>query len=206
VLALALLIIATSADQRVVPFQADLSGVAGLGEQSRAALALYAGTAIGPVRPPWGTPFGGIGFEFVQQLGRVPFRASYGVQLRGGYAWSHAGNQPTLMPDVFVYVRLTPFVGSNIGVGDGQIVGPVSGPDGVFGFRAGIGVTSPWWTSTFLFHRPFEAERGFLGEFLNVFTTLLLIPVALLNHVELVAEFVRLAGESTLTLRFGTGF
>lgn len=96
-----------------------------------------------------------------------------------------------------------------LGFGDG-VVGPglqaPSGPDGVFGFRAGLGVTAPWWTGTFLFHRPFDTERGFFGDFLNVFTTLLLIPVALLNHVELVAELVGRAGESTITLRFGTGF
>lgn len=209
VLTLAFLVLSGAADQRVMPFQADLSAVAGLGERSAAGLALYVGTAVGPARPPWGTPFGGIGFEFVQQLERVPFRASYGVQLRGGYAWSHEGNQPSLMPDVLVYVRLTPFVGSSVGFGDGQ-VGPglqvPSGPDGVFGFRAGLGITSPWWTGTLLFHRPFENERGFFGEFLNVFTTLVLLPIALLNHVEVVAELVGRAGESTLTLRFGTGF
>lgn len=205
-LALSLLL---AADQRVLPVQADLSAVAGLGERSAAGVALYVGVAAGPARPPWGTPFGGLGFEYVQQLGRVPFRASYGLQLRAGYAWSPEGNQPSLMPDVLVYVRLTPFVGSKVGFGDGQVgpgLQPESGPDGVFGFRAGIGLTSPWWTATFLFHRPFAGERGFLGDALNVFTTLLLIPVALLNHVELVAELVGLAGESTFTVRFGTGF
>lgn len=203
------MLVSGAVEQRVMPFQADLSAVAGLGERSAAGLALYVGAALGPVRPPWGTPFGGVGFEFVQQLGRVPFRASYGVQFRGGYAWGAAGNQAELMPDVYLYVRLTPFVGSSVGFGDGQIAPGLQappGPDGVFGFRAGIGVTSPWWTKTFLFQRPFEGERGFFGEFLNVFTTLLLLPVALLNHVELVAELVGLAGESTLTVRFGAGF
>lgn len=191
-------------DQRVLPFQADLCAVAGLGDRSAAGVALYVGAALGPARPPWGTPFGGVGFEFVQQLGRVPFRASYGVQLRGGYAWSGAGNRPALMPDVYLYVRLTPFVGTSAGVGDGQA--SPSGREGVFGFRAGLGVTSSWWTKTLLFQRPFGGERGFLGDFLNVFTTLVLIPVALLNHVELVAELVGLEGESTLTLRLGSGF
>ncbi len=204
-----MLVLAADGDKHLLPFQADLSAVAGLGERSAAGLALYVGVAAGPARPPWGAPFGGLGFEFVQAAGFSPFRASYGLQLRAGYAWSRADSKAdSLMPDVLVFVRVTPFIGSSTGVGDGQLppgfYGPM--PDGVLGVRVGIGLTSPWWTSVFLFHRPFGDERGFLGEAMNVFTTLLLAPIGLLNHLELVGELVALTGGSTMTIRFGCGF
>lgn len=197
------------ADQRVLPVQADLSAVAGLGERSAAGVAVYVGAAAGLART-WGMPFAGLGFEFVHATGFTPFRASYGVQLRAGYTWTHADARPReLMPDVMVYLRVTPFIGSNTGFGDGGLPAGVQydrGPDGVPGVRVGLGLTAPWWTSKLLFHRPFADERGPLSQFLNVFTTLLLAPFALLNHVELVGELVTLPGASTLTVRFGCGF
>jgi hypothetical protein len=211
---LALVLVSAAAGAPVVehplfPFQADLSAVAGLGERSAAGLALYVGAAAGPWRAGGGSPFGGLGFEFVQAASYSPFHASYGVQLRGGYAWSREGHD-TPMADLLVFARVTPFVGTSTGVGDSQFAstgytGPH--PDGIFGVRVGVGVTSAWWTELFLFHRPFGGEeRGFLGDALNVFTTLLLAPIGLLNHLELVGEIVELPGASTLTLRFGCGF
>lgn len=207
----ALVVVSAAPTERVLfPFQADLSAVAGLGERSAAGLALYVGGAAGPSRSTSGTPFGGLGFEFVQAAGFLPFHASYGLQLRAGYAWSREDHLSAPMSDVLVFVRVTPFVGTSTGIGDGQAppagyVGPR--PDGVLGVRVGLAVTSAWWTELFLFHRPFGGEeRGFLGDALNVFSTLLLAPIGLLNHLELVGEFVDLPGASTLTLRFGCGF
>lgn len=204
-----LVLLALGADQRVLPVQADLSGVAGLGERSAAGFALYVGAAAGPARTT-GMPFGGLGFEFVHAAGFIPFRTSYGVQLRAGYAWTRADKRPTeLMPDVMVFVRVTPFIGSNSGFGDGQLPPGLQyarGPDGVLGLRLGVGVTAPWWTSTLLFHRPFAAEGGPFGDFVNVLTSLLLAPFALLDHLELVGELIDLPGASTITLRVGCGF
>ncbi|MFT3706837.1 MAG: hypothetical protein QM817_04140 [Archangium sp.] len=196
-------------EQHVLPVQANLSGVAGLGERSAAGFALYVGAAGGPARP-WGMPFGGLGFEFVHATGFTPFRTSYGAQFRAGWAWTREDKRAReLMPDVMVFLRVTPFIGSNVGFGDGQlppgIVYP-KGPDGLLGVRIGIAVTAPWWTSTLLFHRPFAAEKGRFGELVNVLTTLLLAPFALLNHVELVGELIDLPGASTITLRLGCGF
>jgi hypothetical protein len=76
----------------------------------------------------------------------------------------------------------------------------------LFGLRLGLGVTIPWWTRKLLFLRPFADQRGFGGETLTVLATLLFAPVALLNHVELLAELFAQGDSSTLTLRFGTGF
>ena len=193
-----------------MPFQMDLSVVAGLGDRSAAAVGLYLGVATGPARPPWGTPFGGLGLEFVQQLGTVPYRASWGVQVRGGYAWSSSAREDDLLPDLMVYGRLTPFWGTDVGFGD-LATPPSPRPEppphtSVFGLRAGVGVTAPWWTKTLLFLHPFDAEHGFRGETLNVLSTLVLAPLALLNHVELVAELFASGDYTTLTLRFGTGF
>lgn len=198
------------AERRVMPFQMDLSVVAGLGERSAAAVGLYLGVATGPARPPWGTPFGGLGLEYVQQLGSVPYRASWGVQVRGGYAWSSNAREDDLLPDLLVFARLTPFWGTDVGFGDVAMPPPPTNEPptrtSVFGLRAGIGVTAPWWTRKLLFMRPFDKERGFSGETLNVLSTLVLAPLALLNHVELVAEVFANGDYSTLTLRFGTGF
>jgi hypothetical protein len=198
------------AERRVLPFQLDLSLVAGLGQRSAAAFALYLGVATGPSRPPWGTPFGGLGLEYTQQLGTVPYRASWGVQLRGGYAWSSAAREEERLPDVTVFLRATPFFGSSVGIGDtASPPMPSSDPPprtSVWGFRVGVGVTAPWWTKTLLFLRPFDERKGFGGETLNVLATLVLAPIALLNHLELVAELFADGQYSTLTLRFGTGF
>lgn len=197
------------AERRVMPLQTDVSLVAGLGARSAAAFALYLGVATGPARPPWGTPFGGVGLEFAQQLGTVPYRASWGVQVRGGYAWSSTANDDDLLPDVFLFARLTPFWGTDVGFGD--VSGPPTPQDrpasrtSLFGLRLGVGVTAPWWTKTLLFLRPFRDERGFAGETLNVLATLVLLPLALLNHVEVVAEVFANGDYSTLTLRFGAG-
>lgn len=198
-------------EKRVLPLQVDLGLVAGLANRAAAGFALYVGLATGPARPPWGTPFGGVGFEYVQQLGRVPFRASYGVQVRGGYAWSSDDElRDDLTPDVFVFGRVTPFVGTNVGFGDGQLPPDDSDAPGpttaVFGVRLGVGATVPWVTRQLLFQRPFADQKGFLGETLNVLSTLVLIPVALFNHVELVAELFGDQAYSTVTLRVGTGF
>ncbi|MEW5739542.1 MAG: hypothetical protein AB1938_11485 [Myxococcota bacterium] len=198
------------AERRIMPLQADLSLVAGLGARSAAAFAIYLGVATGPARPPWGTPFGGVGFEFVQQLGTVPYRASWGVQVRGGYAWSPSARDEDLLPDLLVFGRVTPFWGSDVGFGDvAAPPDPAPSPPSktsVFGIRVGAGVTVPWWTRKLLFLRPFEERRGFGGETLNVLATLLLAPLALLNHVEVVAELFAQGDYSTITFRFGTGF
>ncbi|MBL8912567.1 MAG: hypothetical protein JNM17_17875 [Archangium sp.] len=197
------------AEQRVLPVQADLSGVAGLGERSAAGFALYVGAAGGPARAS-GMPFGGIGFEFVHAVGFLPFRTSYGAQFRAGWAWAHDDKRGReLMPDVMVFLRVTPFVGSNVGFGDGGLppgIQYAKGKDGVLGLRIGVAVTAPWWTSTLLFHRPFAAERGPFGELINVLSSLLLAPFALLNHVELVGELIDVPNASTITLRLGCGF
>lgn len=197
-------------EKRVLPFQVDLALVAGLAQRTAAGFALYVGLATGPARPPWGTPFGGVGFEFVQQLARVPFKASYGVQLRGGYAWSRDDDvRQELLPDLLVFARLTAFVGTNVGLGDGQASPPAEpfGPSRpVFGLRLGVGATVPWVTKRLLFQRPFADQKGFYGETLNVLSTLVLVPVALFNHVELVAEVLGDQAYSTITLRIGTGF
>ncbi|GMU62952.1 MAG: hypothetical protein IT380_05180 [Myxococcales bacterium] len=197
------------AERRIMPLQTDLSFVAGLGQRNAAAFALYLGIAVGPLRPPWGTPFGGVGFEFAQQLGTVPYRASWGVQVRGGYAWSFAARDDDVLPDVLVFGRVTPFWGTDVGFGD--VASPPSPNEpasrtSLFGVRVGAGVTVPWWTKKLLFLRPFDEQRGFSGDTLNVLATLLLAPLALLNHLELVAELFAEAGYSTLTFRFGTGF
>jgi hypothetical protein len=198
------------AERRILPLQMDLSFVAGLGQRSAAALALYLGVATGPARPPWGTPFGGVGFEFSQQLGTVPYRASWGVQVRGGYAWSSAARDEDVLPDVLVFGRVTPFWGTDVGVGDAarppMLASDPAAKTSLFGLRLGLGVTIPWWTRKLLFLRPFADQRGFGGETLTVLATLLLAPVALLNHVELLAELFAQGDSSTLTLRFGTGF
>jgi len=196
-------------DQRLLPVQADLTGIAGLGERSAAGVALYVGAAVGTARA-WGMPFGGMGFEFSQAVGFSPFRTSYGLQLRAGWAWTRDDPKPKeLMPDVMVFLRVTPFIGSSSGFGDAQLPPGVQyarGPDGLFGLRIGVGLTSPWWTSTLLFHRPFGSEHTHVGDLVNVFTTLLLAPFALINHVEVVGELVGLTGASTLTVRLGCGF
>jgi hypothetical protein len=98
---------------------------------------------------------------------------------------------------------VTPFVGSSTGIAE---LGFGAGPEGVPGLRLGVGVTLPWWTKTLLFFRPFGDRRGFLGEGLNVVATLLLVPLALFNHIEVVGELVPLAGASTVTVRLGCGF
>ena len=199
------------AERRVLPFQMDLSFVAGLGERSAAAFALYLGLATGPSRPPWGTPFGGLGLEYVQQLGTVPYRASWGAQLRAGYAWSSGDDRDSSrLPDFMVFLRVTPFWGTAVGIGD-AVAAPPS-PDqpasetSIFGLRAGVGFTAPWWTKTLLFLRPFSERHDFAGETLNVLATVVLIPIALLNHVEVVAELFPGGQYSTVTFRFGCGF
>jgi hypothetical protein len=194
-LLISLVVLETPTEQRVLPVQADLSAVAGLGERSAAGVAVYVGAAAGLART-WGNPFAGLGFELVHAAGFTPFRASYGVQFRAGYAWTRKDLRPKeLMPDV--------------GFGDlGLPAGVIypRGPDGVRGVRVGLGLTAPWWTGTLLFHRLFADEKGGLGQFLNVAVTLLLAPFSLMNHLEVVGELVGLKDASTVTVRLGCGF
>ncbi len=208
-LLISLVVLETPTEQRVLPVQADLSAVAGLGERSAAGVAVYVGAAAGLART-WGNPFAGLGFELVHAAGFTPFRASYGVQFRAGYAWTRKDLRPKeLMPDVMVFLRVTPFIGSNTGFGDlGLPAGVIypRGPDGVRGVRVGLGLTAPWWTGTLLFHRLFADEKGGLGQFLNVAVTLLLAPFSLMNHLEVVGELVGLKDASTVTVRLGCGF
>jgi len=193
----------------MLPVQGDLSLTAGLGERSAAGVAAYLGFASGSLRPGANAPFGGIGFEYSQASSGLPFRASGGVQLRAGWAWSGDRRAAHLHPDVFLYARVTPFVGGSTGLGDGTPYPRYGAPavEPVIGVRVGVGLTAPWWTRTFLFQRPFEDERGFYGETLRVLSGVLLAPFALVNHGELVAEVLLNQPEaSTLTLRVGTGF
>ncbi len=202
------LVLSQPSERRVLPVQADLSVQGALTSGSRAGGALYFGTAFGPVKPPWGTPFFGAGLEVVYSTSGEPYSLSYGAQLRAGYAWSREAEDAQtraheVMPDALVYARVTPFLTGDVSAQERSMTARTVLP----GVRLGVGITAPWWTRQLLFSRPFANERGFLGQTLQVLSGLVFGPVALLNHAELMVELspVR-SGAVSVLVRLGTGF
>lgn len=191
--------------RRFVPIQADLSGVGSFGARSAAGVALYVGAAVGSARPPWGTPFGGVGFEIVYQLTPDPYRISYGVQLRAGYAWSAPVESGDVHPDVMLYARVTPFYSTTALTFAGEV--PADLALNSFGLRGGVGVTVPGWTKFLLFGGLLPQTGGFGGETLRVLASLLLAPFAIVNHAELTVEVLTTSTPIwTFTFRIGAGF
>lgn len=191
--------------RRLVPFQADVSGVGAFGARSAAGIALYVGAAVGVARSPWGTPFGGAGFELVYQLTPDPYRVSYGAQLRAGYAWGAASESLDVPPNLLVYGRLTPFFSTTAIT----FANEASAERALnsFGLRAGLGVTVPAWTKLLLFGGVLPEVYGFAGETMRVLASLLLAPLAILNHAELTLEVLAARQPLwTFTFRLGSGF
>lgn len=191
--------------RRFMPLQADLSGVGAFGARSAAGVALYVGAAIGRARPPWGTPFGGLGFEVVYQLTPDPYRISYGLQLRAGYAWGAPAEGGDVHPDVMLYARVTPFYSTTALT----LPNDVSADSALnsFGLRGGVGVTVPGWTRFLLFGGLLPQTGGFGGETLRVLGTILLAPFAIVNHAELTVEVLTAAPALwSFTFRVGAGF
>ncbi|MBI3181833.1 MAG: hypothetical protein HYZ28_06785 [Myxococcales bacterium] len=202
---------AAAADQALVPVQADLSVVGHFDAEPTSAVALFVGYARGRANPPFWTPFGTVGFELTYSGRPEPYRMSMGAQLRGGLAWGEDRGQAEVLPDLLLFTRLTPFVASTGGYGkleDKEVpVNPPAPPQTFVGLRGGLGLTGLIWTRTFLSHGLYADERGFYGDTLRVLSTLLLLPLALMNHAELCAELLWARPLRTgLTFRVGAGF
>lgn len=195
----------------LLPVQGDVAAVGMLGPGSAPALALYAGYTWGLAKPPWGVPYLSFGAEFVYGLGDTPYRTSLGLQLRGGYAWTSLGKDDELQEDLFLYARASLFFATIDGWGGDRTVprsAELPGTRTSFaGARVGVGLTSPFWSRVFLRHGLLKDHTGFWPETAKVLATIVLLPVALLNHAELVLEAAD-TGHTwvSLTVRVGAGF
>ena len=154
-----------------------------------------------------GSLFFGPGGEATVEGIYGPYQWSAGGGMRLGYAWR--GGLRNGLPDAYVYVRATPFMGFR------QISDPAYLDDNAsitkrgMGVRLGVGITAPMWSAFMLrgvgsgnsmhFHDPYEA----------VACCLIGIALVLINHAEVTYEIYNEPGIPTLTrvgFRIGTGF
>ncbi|MBL8954147.1 MAG: hypothetical protein JNK82_25445 [Myxococcaceae bacterium] len=192
----------------ITPVQGDVSVSFGIADRDPLAGALYLGGALGWAGLSGPAMFGGGGVELTYTAFADPYRMSLGVQLRGGLVWARPGANPAnAIPDLLVYVRVTPF--------GGGVTGPVTNAAGTttmvsrafFGVRAGLGVTALWPVRELYDHFPLFEVEGVGGQVLEVLSALVLFPLAVLNHGEVAFEYV--AAQAPLTaviFRVGAGF
>ena len=199
-------------ERQLLLVQGDLSFVGNLGSQSMAGGALYVGLAYGKARPPAVLPFGGFGLEITYAAAPTPYRVSFGLQARGGFALisddTIEGRQPKegmIIPDLFVYARASLFAAGTATMS--PIPGMAPTTSSFAGVRAGLGLTSTWWMRKFFGTGLFKEAGGFWNEALRVGVTVLLLPIVLLDHTEVMFEFADTRPIlTTVTFRVGAGF
>ncbi len=209
-LALALLAAAEPAPVEVpiTPVQGDVAVSFGIADRNPLAGALYVGGALGWLGASGPSVFGGLGVELTYTAFADPYQMSMGLQLRGGLVWARPGaNAANAIPDVFVFVRVTPF--------GGGVSTPVTNAMGMtsqvarafFGVRAGVGVTALWPVRELYDHFPLFDLNGAGGQLLEVLSAIVLFPLAVLNHGEVMFEYAMSPLPLTAVIfRVGAGF
>lgn len=193
----------------ITPVQGDLSASFGLIDpRGPFSGALYLGGALGFTSGDGPNVFFGGGVELVYTTGDDPYRISLGGQLRGGLVWARQrGYDRVAIPDLLLFVRVTPFGGGSASRMTGPTGMVTTSSTTFFGVRAGFGVTALWPARTFIDNFPLVDVDGLAGEVLKVVTTLVLFPILLLNHAEVAFEYAFSAQPVTaVLLRVGTGF
>lgn len=192
----------------LTPLQADLSVSFGIADKNPLAGALYVGGALGWAHEHRPAFFAGLGFELTYTAFADPYRISLGGQLRLGVAWARRhGRQSTALPDLLLFVRLTGFGGGNTGTTTNALGMTVMSSTTYFGVRAGLGLTSLWPARQFIEHDPLFDVDGLGGDVLRVLTTILLFPLALINHAEIAYELVLSPSPlNAVIFRVGAGF
>lgn len=193
----------------ITPVQGDLSASFGVGDpRGPFSGALYLGGALGWTTGDGPHLFFGGGVELVYTASDDPYRISLGGQLRGGLVWARQRGYDTVaIPDLLLFLRLTPFGGGSSSRSTTPTGMVVTSSTTFFGIRAGVGVTALWPARAFIDNFPLFDVDGIAGEALKVITTLVVFPILLLNHAEVAFEYAMSPRPLTaLLLRVGTGF
>lgn len=192
----------------ITPVQGDLSVNFGIADRNPLAGAFFIGGALGWTNEGRPALFGALGVELTYTAFASPYRISLGAQVRVGLAWAkRRGYSTTAVPDLLVFLRLTPFGGGVSSSGTNAMGMLVTSTSTYFGLRAGIGLTTLWPARTYFDNFPFFDVGGFPGELLKVLTTIVLFPLVLLNHGEIAFEYVLSPAPLTaVVFRVGAGF
>lgn len=205
--ALPLLLLAV--EHPITPIQGDLSASYAVGDRRNLLGGyLYVGGAAGWTDSESPCFFFGGGAELGYAAGEDPYRISLGAQLRAGIAFAkQRGFNTVAIPDLIVFARVTPF-GAGYATRFTNPMGMTTTSSVTFfGVRAGIGMTALWGARMFLDNFPFFDAEGFAGEAARVLTALVLFPLALVNHAEVLFEYAAAPREVTaVVFRLGAGF
>lgn len=176
---------------------------------------IWLGTAF-PMDPER-RAFAGFGGEVTFDGANGPYEWSVAGGTRVGLAWRWPEGPAGPLPDLYVYSRITPFVGFR-SVASEEYLGenPEITRRGQ-GLRVGVGFTSPAWTAI-VWPAVFDSDlngalsamnfSGDAGE-AAALACIVTVAVLLLNHGELTYEIYREPGQPTVSRvgwRVGLGF
>lgn len=173
---------------------------------------IYVGMAFMPAPPPV-TPFFGAGIEGTVAGGRGPYQLSFGAGTRMGVAWRWTNHRYTL-PDLYVYLKLMPFIGTGSFADEDYLGRPVSVQRTGAGLRAAVGFTAPAWTA--FWYSDGNAAVGAIGVAAAArdadeaaICCIGFLLAGILNHMELTYEGYATDSEDLehrIGVRVGVGF
>lgn len=169
--------------------------------------AAYIGFAI--PTDPWMRTFAGSGIEGTVDGANGPYQWSIGAGTRMGLVWRFPRGGAGPFPDLYVYSRITPFLGMRNISDDEYLAGERELTKRGVGVRAGLGFTAPGWSAMTLPAMLSGAHGMHIHDEYSLLCCLGLFGLALLNHGEVTYEVYRESGMPTVNRvgwRIGIGF